>query len=122
MITKAGIAANKVYVGMSSYGRSFRMSQTDCEVLYALFALEATLDAAVTAYSDVNNNYDSKFAAYRRYMKEAVPYQLQRWADWYGHYDGAADGADESLWRTGALPSRHPPSSLEPLITYYLEL
>ncbi|QPC78100.1 hypothetical protein HYE68_008852 [Fusarium pseudograminearum] len=30
MITKAGVANNKIFVGESSYGRSFRMAKSDC--------------------------------------------------------------------------------------------
>lgn len=30
MVTKAGVAANKVMVGVSSYGRSFKMAKADC--------------------------------------------------------------------------------------------
>lgn len=30
MVTKAGVAANKVMVGVSSYGRSFKMAKSDC--------------------------------------------------------------------------------------------
>lgn len=31
MITKAGAASNKVVVGVSSYGRSFKMAQAGCD-------------------------------------------------------------------------------------------
>jgi GH18 family chitinase len=31
MITKAGAASNKVVVGVSSYGRSFKMAQSGCD-------------------------------------------------------------------------------------------
>jgi chitinase len=60
-----------------------------CHVIYALDVLQRMLETAVSTYNDVNNGYDSKFDSYRRYMKNALPYQLERWAHWQGHYDGA---------------------------------
>ena len=62
-----------------------------CHVLYALFTLEKMLENTVAKYNDVNIDYDDKFDSYRRYMKEALPYQLSRWANWHGPSDGPVE-------------------------------
>lgn len=56
-----------------------------CHVIYALDAFDKMLVAAVAKYNDVNNGYDGKFDSYRRYMKNALPYQLDRWVNWRGY-------------------------------------
>lgn len=46
MITKAGVASNKVVVGVSSYGRSFKMAQAGCTGPQCLFTGSARLSNA----------------------------------------------------------------------------
>ncbi|KAK4118597.1 glycoside hydrolase family 18 protein [Parathielavia appendiculata] len=59
-----------------------------CHIIYTLDVLGDMLDAAVARYNDVNNGYDSKFDSYVRYLKNALPYQLERWAHWRGPLEG----------------------------------
>jgi GH18 family chitinase len=46
MITKAGAASNKVVVGVSSYGRSFKMAQSGCDAENCEFVGSAQLSLA----------------------------------------------------------------------------
>lgn len=46
MITKAGVASNKIVVGVTSYGRSFKMAQAGCTGPECLFTGSATVSDA----------------------------------------------------------------------------
>lgn len=48
----------------------------------------------MSTYNDANNGYDSKFAAYTRYMKLAQLDQLRRWAHWRGSQRHDSQGGD----------------------------
>jgi GH18 family chitinase len=83
-----------------------------CHVVYTLDVLGQMLKDAVARYNDVNNGYDGKFNSYTRYMKNALPYQLQRWAHWRGplagddllgkgqqYFDCNFDGDGDTRWQ-----------------------
>lgn len=49
----------------------------ECNSLYALYTLMSLFDKAYANYTDTNNGYDSKFEAYKRYIKDVAPLAIQ---------------------------------------------
>jgi hypothetical protein len=65
-ITKAGVASNKVIVGVSSYGRSFAMAEADCY----------TSDCLYTGSAAVSNAAEGRCTATAGYISDAEIYDI----------------------------------------------
>lgn len=59
MITKAGVQANKVIVGVASYGRSFHMAEYDCDGPMCRFTGSATSSGAKPGRCTETGGYNS---------------------------------------------------------------
>ncbi|KAK3934563.1 putative glycoside hydrolase [Diplogelasinospora grovesii] len=66
MITKAGVASNKVVVGVSSYGRSFAMAEAGCY----------TSDCLFTGTADASNAAEGPCTATAGYISDAEIYDI----------------------------------------------
>ncbi|KAK4146129.1 glycoside hydrolase superfamily [Dichotomopilus funicola] len=73
MMTKAGVPSYKVFVGISSYGRSFKMAKPECYD----GALQVMLTEAMSGYDEAASGYDDVFDFYRDFMHDTLSERLR---------------------------------------------
>ncbi|RKL01467.1 hypothetical protein BFJ71_g5244 [Fusarium oxysporum] len=75
MVTKAGVEARKLVVGVSSYGRSFKMSSARCKGPMCTFTGPESGAAKGSLSKDLSvavKDYDDKFKWYVDWVKEGI--------------------------------------------------
>jgi hypothetical protein len=103
MITKAGVPSYKVYVGISSYGRSFKMAEPGCDGVSCLYLGARNQSPAAPGYCtntsgyiadaeirQIKNIYDSIGGMYYEYYDEAsdsdiLVYDGTEWVAYMDH-------------------------------------
>ena len=87
MITKAGVPSYKIFVGITSYGRSFKMAEPGCDGPMCLYLGERNLSPAAPGYCTNTSGY----------ISEAEIRQIRKMSDYegddsyYEFYDKASD-------------------------------
>lgn len=100
IVTKAGVPNDKIFVGESSYGRSFRMAKDDCWRPDCEFTGSRT-------QSDANPGRCTKTAGY--ISNAEISEMLKRGAGARSFYDGISD-TDVVLFQGLSLNPRWPTS------------
>lgn len=87
MVTKAGVPSYKVYVGISSYGRSFKMAEEGCDGPMCLYLGARNQSPAAPGYCTNTSGYISD--AEIRQIKEI--YSSGFGGEYYEYYDAESD-------------------------------
>ncbi|KAM7221628.1 hypothetical protein V8F06_003019 [Rhypophila decipiens] len=86
MVTKAGVPSYKVFVGISSYGRSFKMAQGGCDGPHCLFLGDKVNSPAAPGYCTNTSGYISD--AEIRQIKKIYD---SSGGEYYEYYDEKSD-------------------------------
>ncbi|KAF2663433.1 glycoside hydrolase [Microthyrium microscopicum] len=143
MITKSGVPASKILVGVTSYGRSFNMAQAGCDGPMCTFTgtkdmSEAkpgncTASRGVLAEAEIMDIARNQSRVTRHFVdahSDILVYDKTQWVAYFGHYTKEERVANYKLLNFGGIADwsvdqqvrRPPPARVQSPATYHVKL